>query len=40
MLKKLLFVCTVAATMMSCGKETEKLKSQVDSLKNELQTSQ
>jgi chromosome segregation ATPase len=40
MLKKLLFVCAVAATMMSCGKETEKLKSQVDSLKNELQTSQ
>ncbi len=40
MLKKLLFVCTIAATMMSCGKETEKLKSQVDSLKNELQTSQ
>jgi chromosome segregation ATPase len=34
MLKKLLFVCAVAATMMSCGKETEKLKSQVDSSEN------
>jgi hypothetical protein len=39
MLKKLLFVC-IAAAMMSCGKEAEKLKSQVDSLKTELQTSQ
>lgn len=40
MLKKLFFVGTIAATMMSCGGEAEKLKSQVDSLKNELQTSQ
>jgi chromosome segregation ATPase len=40
MLKKLLFVCSIAAVMVSCGGEAEKLKSQVDSLKSELQTSQ
>lgn len=40
MLRKLLFVLTVGAAMMSCGKETEKLQTQVDSLKAELQASQ
>jgi len=40
MVKKFLFVCSIAATIMSCGGEAEKLKSQVDSLKTELQTSQ
>ncbi|MCW5911743.1 MAG: hypothetical protein KIT62_11745 [Cyclobacteriaceae bacterium] len=40
MVKKLVFVLAIAAGMMSCGKEAEKLKTQVDSLKNELQTSQ
>jgi len=40
MVKKFLFVCSIGAVMMSCGGEAEKLKSQVDSLKNELQTSQ
>jgi chromosome segregation ATPase len=40
MLRKLLFVLTVGAVMMSCGKESEKLQTQVDSLKAELQASQ
>jgi len=40
MVRKLLFVLAVGAAMMSCGGEKEKLKSQVDSLKAELQTSQ
>jgi chromosome segregation ATPase len=40
MVKNILFIVAVGATMMSCGNEAEKLKSQVDSLKVELQTSQ
>jgi chromosome segregation ATPase len=40
MLKKFLFVASLGAIMMSCGGNSEKLQSQVDSLKNELQTSQ
>ncbi|NOS91013.1 MAG: hypothetical protein HOP30_03765 [Cyclobacteriaceae bacterium] len=40
MVKKFLFVASLGAIMMSCGGNSEKLQSQVDSLKNELQTSQ
>jgi chromosome segregation ATPase len=40
MVKNILFIVAIGATMMSCGGEAEKLKSQVDSLKVELQTSQ
>ncbi len=40
MLKNIVFIIAIAATLMSCGGEAEKLKSQVDSLKMELQTSQ
>ncbi len=40
MVKKLLFVTSMAALLMSCGGESEKLKSQLDSLKTELKTSQ
>jgi len=40
MVKKLLIVLAVGAGMISCGGEKDKLKSQVDSLKAELQTSQ
>ncbi len=40
MVKKFLFVASIGAIMMSCGGNSEKLQSQVDSLKNELQTSQ
>ena len=40
MVKKLLFVLAIGMSMMNCGGEKEKLKSQVDSLKAELQTSQ
>ena len=40
MVKNILFIVAIGITMMSCGGEAEKLKSQVDSLKNELQTSQ
>ena len=40
MVKKLLFVLAIGMGMMNCGGEKEKLKSQVDSLKAELQTSQ
>jgi chromosome segregation ATPase len=40
MVKKLLIVLSIGLVMMSCGGESEKLKSQVDSLKAELQTSQ
>src|SRR6267142_2344179 len=40
MVRKLLFVLALGAVMMSCGGEKEKLKSQVDSLKAELQTNQ
>ena len=40
MVKNILFIIAIGATMMSCGGEAEKLKSQVDSLKVELQTSQ
>ena len=40
MVKKLLFVLSIGLVMMRCGGESEKLKSQVDSLKAELQTSQ
>lgn len=39
MVKKLLIVLSIGLVMMSCGGESEKLKSQVDSLKAELQTS-
>jgi len=40
MVNKLLIVLSIGLVMMSCGGESEKLKSQVDSLKAELQTSQ
>ncbi len=40
MIKKLLFVCSIGALLTSCGGESTKLQSQVDSLKSELQTSQ
>ena len=40
MVKNILFMVAIGATLMSCGGEAEKLKSQVDSLKVELQTSQ
>jgi len=40
MVKKFLFVASMGAIMMSCGGNSEKLQTQVDSLKNELQTSQ
>lgn len=40
MVKKLLIVLSIGVVMMSCGGESERLKSQVDSLKAELQTSQ
>ncbi len=40
MVKNILFVVAIGASLMSCGGEAEKLKSQVDSLKVELQTSQ
>jgi chromosome segregation ATPase len=40
MLKNTFFIIVIATFLMSCGKEAEKLKTQVDSLKVELQTSQ
>lgn len=40
MLRNLLFIAVIATFLMSCGREAEKLQSQVDSLKVELQTSQ
>lgn len=40
MVKKLLFVMSIGAIMVSCGGNSEKLQSQVDSLRTELQTSQ
>ncbi len=40
MVKKLLFVVSIGAIMVSCGGNSEKLQSQVDSLRTELQTSQ
>lgn len=40
MVKNIVFIVAIGTTMMSCGNEAEKLKSQVDSLKVELQTSQ
>jgi chromosome segregation ATPase len=40
MVKKFLFVASMGAIMVSCGGNSERLQSQVDSLKNELQTSQ
>lgn len=40
MLKNLIFVSAIGLLMASCGGNSEKLQSQVDSLKNELQTSQ
>jgi DNA repair exonuclease SbcCD ATPase subunit len=40
MVKNILFILIIGATVMSCGREAEKLRSQVDSLKVELQTSQ
>ncbi len=40
MVKRLLIVLAIGMVMMNCGGEKDKLKSQVDSLKAELQTSQ
>lgn len=40
MVKKFLFAASLGAIMMSCGGNSEKLQSQLDSLKSELQTSQ
>jgi chromosome segregation ATPase len=40
MLKNLLFASAIGLMMASCGGNSEKLQSQVDSLKTELQTSQ
>ncbi|MFM8911331.1 MAG: hypothetical protein ACKOE6_00230, partial [Flammeovirgaceae bacterium] len=40
MLKNLLFAAAIGMLMAGCGGNSEKLQSQVDSLKNELQTSQ
>lgn len=40
MVKKLVLVLSVAASMMGCGGDSEKLQSQLDSLKTELQASQ
>jgi chromosome segregation ATPase len=40
MLKNLLFVAAIGMLMASCGGNSEKLQSQVDSLRTELQTSQ
>jgi chromosome segregation ATPase len=40
MLKNLLFVAAIGMIMASCGGNSEKLQSQVDSLRTELQTSQ
>jgi chromosome segregation ATPase len=40
MLKKFLFVLSAGALFIGCGGESEKLQSQVDSLKTELQASQ
>lgn len=40
MINKALFISCFAALCMSCGNESEKLKSQLDSLKTELKTSQ
>lgn len=40
MVKNVIFALFIAAFLMSCGGESAKLKSQVDSLKAELQTSQ
>lgn len=40
MVKQFLVVCSIGAVMMSCGGEAEKLRTQVDSLRNELETSQ
>jgi chromosome segregation ATPase len=39
MVKKFLFVATLVVVLSSCGGNSEKLQSQVDSLKTELQTS-
>ena len=40
MLKNLLFVAAIGMIMASCGGNSEKLQSQVDSLRTELRTSQ
>lgn len=40
MVKRLLFVVTFGVMLASCGGNSEKLQSQVDSLRTELQTSQ
>lgn len=40
MFKRFLFIAAVGTILASCGGESEKLKTQVDSLKAELQTSQ
>ena len=40
MLKRLLSIATVGIIMFSCGGKSERLQSQLDSLKTELQTSQ
>lgn len=39
-MKNILFAAFISTFLMSCGGETEKLKSKVDSLQNELQVSQ
>ena len=40
MIKRFLFIAATGAFMASCGGEVEKLQTQVDSLRSELQTSQ
>jgi chromosome segregation ATPase len=40
MLKRLFFIATVGIIMAGCGGKSERLQSQLDSLKTELQTSQ
>ncbi len=40
MIKRFLFIVAAGAAMASCGGESEKLQTQVDSLRSELQTSQ
>lgn len=40
MIKRFLFILAAGALMVSCGGESEKLQTQVDSLRSELQTSQ
>ena len=40
MLKRLIFIASVGFLMTNCGGNSEKLQSQLDSLKTELQSSQ